>query len=60
MNQNMIKEGKIVPAEVLIMLLHKAMQEGGNDKFLLDGFPLNEESRAAFEAVVSLTAPFLI
>ncbi|KAL3717696.1 hypothetical protein ACJRO7_009176 [Eucalyptus globulus] len=28
------------------------MQEGGNDKFLLDGFPLNEESRAAFEAVI--------
>lgn len=54
MIQNMIKEGKIVPSEVTIKLLQKAMQEIGNDKFLIDGFPRNEENRAAFEAVVSL------
>jgi len=53
MIQNMIKEGKIVPSEVTIKLLQKAMQESGNDKFLIDGFPRNEENRAAFEAVVS-------
>ncbi|KAK3419548.1 hypothetical protein EUGRSUZ_G00116 [Eucalyptus grandis] len=51
MIQNMIKEGKIVPSEVTIKLLQKAMQESGNDKFLIDGFPRNEENRAAFEAV---------
>ena len=54
MIQNMIKEGKIVPSEVTIKLLQKAMLESGNDKFLIDGFPRNEENRAAFEAVVSL------
>lgn len=54
MIQNMIKEGKIVPSEVTIKLLQKAMEESGNDKFLIDGFPRNEENRAAFEAVVSL------
>ena len=53
MIQNMIKEGKIVPSEVTIKLLQRAMEESHNDKFLIDGFPRNEENRAAFEAVVS-------
>ncbi|CAN1854350.1 UMP-CMP kinase 3 [Linum perenne] len=51
MIQNMIKEGKIVPSEVTIKLLEKAILDNGNDKFLIDGFPRNEENRAAFEAV---------
>nr|DAD47577.1 TPA_asm: hypothetical protein HUJ06_017514 [Nelumbo nucifera] len=53
MIQNMIKEGKIVPSEVTIKLLQRAMQDSGNNKFLIDGFPRNEENRAAFENVVS-------
>jgi hypothetical protein len=52
MIQNMIKEGKIVPAEVTVKLLQKAMEESENDKFLIDGFPRNEENRAIFESVV--------
>ncbi|KAF4395269.1 hypothetical protein F8388_001656 [Cannabis sativa] len=51
MIQEMIREGKIVPSEVTIKLLQKAMQDSGNDKFLIDGFPRNEENRAAFEKV---------
>uniref|UniRef100_A0A803L0B5 UMP-CMP kinase n=1 Tax=Chenopodium quinoa TaxID=63459 RepID=A0A803L0B5_CHEQI len=54
MIQNMIKEGKIVPAEVTIKLLQKAIQESGNEKFLIDGFPRNEENRASFESIVRL------
>ncbi|GFP90461.1 ump-cmp kinase 3, partial [Phtheirospermum japonicum] len=54
MIQNMIKEGKIVPSEVTIKLLQRAILENGNDKFLIDGFPRNEENRAAFESVVCL------
>lgn len=54
MIQNMITEGKIVPSEVTIKLLQRAMQESENDKFLIDGFPRNEENRAAFEKVVSM------
>ncbi|WCJ23079.1 UMP-CMP kinase [Euphorbia peplus] len=54
MIQNMIKEGKIVPSEVTIKLLQKAIQENGNDKFLIDGFPRNEENRAAFESVTKI------
>jgi hypothetical protein len=53
MIQDMIKEGKIVPSEVTIKLLDKAMKESENDKFLIDGFPRNEENRAAFEEVVN-------
>lgn len=49
----MISEGKIVPSEVTIKLLEKAIMEIENDKFLIDGFPRNEENRAAFESVVS-------
>ncbi|CAI0402883.1 unnamed protein product [Linum tenue] len=52
MIQTMIKEGKIVPSEVTIKLLEKAILGIDNDKFLIDGFPRNEENRAAFEAVV--------
>lgn len=54
MIKNMIKNGQIVPSEVTIKLLQRAMEESGNDKFLIDGFPRNEENRAAFESVVCL------
>ncbi|CAI9765113.1 unnamed protein product [Fraxinus pennsylvanica] len=57
MIQNMIKEGKIVPSEVTIKLLQRAMQENGNDKFLIDGFPRNEENRANFESVIDAAKP---
>ncbi|KAL9257171.1 UMP-CMP kinase 3-like protein [Drosera capensis] len=60
MIQNMIKEGKIVPSEVTIKLLQRAMQENGNDKFLIDGFPRNEENRAAFESVTGITPEFVL
>ncbi|KAF8038314.1 hypothetical protein BT93_B0988 [Corymbia citriodora subsp. variegata] len=60
MIQNMIKEGKIVPSEVTIKLLQNAMQESGNDKFLIDGFPRNEENRAAFEAVTKIAPEFVL
>ncbi|WVZ17359.1 hypothetical protein V8G54_010341 [Vigna mungo] len=60
MIQNMIKEGKIVPSEVTIKLLQKAMKESGNDKFLIDGFPRNEENRAAFEKVTGIEPAFVL
>ncbi|XP_010941205.1 UMP-CMP kinase 4 [Elaeis guineensis] len=60
MIQNMIKEGKIVPSEVTIKLLQKAMLETGNDKFLIDGFPRNEENRAAFEKLTKIEPEFVL
>ncbi|KAJ8755816.1 hypothetical protein K2173_024361 [Erythroxylum novogranatense] len=60
MIQNMIKEGKIVPSEVTIKLLQRAIEESGNDKFLIDGFPRNEENRAAFEDVTKIEPAFIL
>ncbi|XP_043715611.1 UMP-CMP kinase 3-like isoform X1 [Telopea speciosissima] len=60
MIQNMIKEGKIVPSGVTINLLQKAMQESDNVKFLIDGFPRNEENRAAFEKVTGIIPEFVL
>ncbi|KAK4476469.1 hypothetical protein RD792_015623, partial [Penstemon davidsonii] len=60
MIQNMIKDGKIVPSEVTIKLLQRAIEENGNDKFLIDGFPRNEENRAAFELVTGIEPEFVL
>ncbi|CAL5398204.1 unnamed protein product [Camellia sinensis] len=60
MIQNMIKEGKIVPSVVTIKLLQRAMQANNNDKFLIDGFPRNEENRAAFESVTGIEPEFVL
>lgn len=49
-----MNEGKLVPSEIIVKLIQRAMQESGNDKFLIDGFPRNEENRVEFESVVSL------
>lgn len=48
----MISQGRIVPSEITVKLLCKAMEESGNDKFIIDGFPRNEENRIIFENVV--------
>ncbi|XP_058104192.1 UMP-CMP kinase 4-like [Magnolia sinica] len=60
MIQNMIQEGKIVPSEVTVKLLQQAMEESKNDKFLIDGFPRNEENRAAFENVTKIIPEFVL
>ncbi|ODQ55293.1 uridylate kinase [Saitoella complicata NRRL Y-17804] len=50
-----IKEGKIVPMEVTIKLLEKAMGEAvvrGSTRFLIDGFPRKMDQAVAFEKSV--------
>ena len=51
-----IKEGQIVPMEVTIQLLENAMNatinEKGNRKFLIDGFPRKMDQALAFEEKV--------
>lgn len=46
MINNIILEGKIVPAEITCKLLKMAMEKfgWGNKKFLIDGFPRNQEN----------------
>ncbi|CAI5963181.1 unnamed protein product [Closterium sp. NIES-64] len=60
MIQNMIKDGKIVPAEVTVGLLQKAMKESGNNKFLIDGFPRNNDNRTVFENQTGIDPEFIL
>ena len=48
-----IAEGKIVPAEVTVGLLLKAMDAAPTKKFLVDGFPRNMENLSCWEKDVS-------
>jgi hypothetical protein len=44
-----IREGSIVPAEVTVRLLRQAMEQSGESKFLIDGFPRNAENLEIWE-----------
>lgn len=52
MISRIINEGKIVPSEVTVKLLQKAIVSSENDKFLIDGFPRNEENRLQYERII--------
>eukprot|EP00049_Salpingoeca_infusionum_P009372 m.156226 g.156226 ORF g.156226 m.156226 type:complete len:192 (+) comp14318_c0_seq1:220-795(+) len=41
---NYIKEGQIVPVEITVGLIDKAMTANGGDRFLIDGFPRNQDN----------------
>ncbi|GBG90227.1 hypothetical protein CBR_g50406 [Chara braunii] len=60
MLQNMMKEGKIVPAEVTVGLLQAAMAKSGKNKFLIDGFPRDEDNRLTFERVTGIIPEFVL
>ncbi|XP_020260732.1 UMP-CMP kinase-like [Asparagus officinalis] len=47
-----IREGRIVPSEVTVSLIHKAIVSSENHKILIDGFPRSDENRIAFERIV--------
>jgi UMP-CMP kinase len=49
---NYIKEGLIVPMEITISLLERAMTESGASRFLIDGFPRQIDQARAFEQQV--------
>ncbi|XP_071799867.1 UMP-CMP kinase-like [Asterias amurensis] len=44
-----IKDGRIVPVEVTVALLEKAMNNSGKSKFLIDGFPRNADNLEGWE-----------
>ncbi|KAG0625664.1 hypothetical protein M758_2G071900 [Ceratodon purpureus] len=60
MIDNMMKEGKIVPAEVTVKLLEKAMKKSNNDKFLIDGFPRSLDNRELFDSVTGIEPRFIL
>lgn len=47
-----IREGRIVPVAITLGLLKKAMQTSGpGSRFLIDGFPRNDDNRQASESL---------
>ena len=49
--QSYIKEGKIVPVEITIGLIVKAIKESGGKRFLIDGFPRNTNNLSGWQEV---------
>ncbi|GMH36655.1 hypothetical protein BSKO_04528 [Bryopsis sp. KO-2023] len=57
---DIIKEGKIVPSEVTIRLLQKAMDDSGCSQFLIDGFPRNSENQQNFVTITGMDCHFVL
>ncbi len=62
---NYIKEGKIVPVEITVGLIKKAMEKNmglGRDQFLIDGFPRNADNLAGWNKIMAdfAVVPFLL
>uniref|UniRef100_A0A1D1XFM2 adenylate kinase n=1 Tax=Anthurium amnicola TaxID=1678845 RepID=A0A1D1XFM2_9ARAE len=51
MIRDIIKEGKIVPSEITVNLIRRAIESSEKDKVLIDGFPRCDENRIAFEKI---------
>lgn len=49
---NYIKEGLIVPMEITIALLERAMKQSSSQRFLIDGFPRKMDQALKFEQSV--------
>lgn len=49
MIRDTIKQGRIVPSDVTVRLIYKAIESSQNHKILIDGFPRTDENRIAFE-----------
>ena len=47
-----LKEGRIVPVEITCSLLKRAMEEAGQNKFLVDGFPRNLDNLTGWKKVM--------
>lgn len=53
MIEEKIRNGEIVPVEVTCSLLHRAMQNSGKTRFLIDGFPRNRDNLDGWERVMA-------
>lgn len=51
--ENYIREGKIVPVEITCNLLENAMKDSGKEKFLIDGFPRNQNNLEGWNKALS-------
>ena len=55
MIQAIIDKGQIVPVKITVNLIKKAMEKNGweNGKFLIDGFPRNQDNQEGWMDVMS-------
>ena len=53
MIEEYIREGKIVPVEITVGLILKAIEADGGGRFLVDGFPRNANNLSGWHAVAS-------
>uniref|UniRef100_A0A5B6Z091 adenylate kinase n=1 Tax=Davidia involucrata TaxID=16924 RepID=A0A5B6Z091_DAVIN len=60
MIQDFKKEGKLVPSDVVVKVVQRAMQGSKNKKFLIDGFPRNIENLAAAENIMKIDPDFVL
>jgi hypothetical protein len=56
----MLKEGKLVPSELTAKLILKAISNSSNNKFLIDGFPRNDENREIWDRVADIKPEFIL
>ena len=54
--QKLMDEGKIVPVDITCRLLHNSIQEIASSRFLIDGFPRNQDNVDGWERIVGKTA----
>ena len=61
---SIILEGKIVPVEITVGLIKKAMENAGWEKkrFVIDGFPRNQDNLDGLNAVLGdiIEVPFIL
>lgn len=51
--ESYLKEGKIVPVALSLGLLKKAMDKSPRDRFVIDGFPRNEDNLVGWNELMS-------
>jgi len=57
--ESLISEGKLVPSKITVRLLQQAIEKElakGNKRFLIDGFPRNQENLDVWNEAVGSTA----
>jgi len=50
--EGLISRGNIVPSSITVTLVQRAMASSTNNKFLIDGFPRNEENIRTWEGII--------
>ncbi|XP_031279353.1 UMP-CMP kinase 3-like isoform X2 [Pistacia vera] len=60
MIQDLKKEGKLVPSDIVVKVLEKAMQGSKNNKFLIDGFPRSQENLDAAQQILKIDPVFVL